>query len=68
MISTGLHGGATAGTISVPSKKLLLTVLYRCLPTPLHYGDLDRFQATGSTLLGGTVNGANVRETIAGSS
>ena len=34
--STGLHGGATTGTTSVPSKKPLLTVLCRCLRAPDH--------------------------------
>ena len=37
---------------SVPSKKPLLTVLWRCLPAPHHYGDLDRFQASGLMSVG----------------
>ena len=51
-MSTVLHGGATTGTTSVPSKKLLLTVLCRCLRAPHRYGDLDRFKVSGLTFVG----------------
>ena len=47
-----LHGGATTGTTSVPSKKPLPTAPCRCLPAPHHCGDPDRSRATGLTFVG----------------
>ena len=52
MIPTVLHGGATTGTTSVPSRKPLPTVLCRCLQAPHRCGDVDRFQTTGLTSVG----------------